>query len=117
MRRLRRVRVDAPRVWSESLVMSQPARPRGVLMALVRLSLLASIVGALGACLPAHLRATDPPDSPPPAAATSMPGGEASPAEDPSRVEEEFSLHASDGASEQALQAYAVTKPEIRDRA
>ena len=46
-----------------------------------------------------------------------MPGGEASPAENPSRVEEEPTPDASDGASEQALQAYAVTKPEIRDRA
>jgi hypothetical protein len=109
--------VDAAAVWPESVLMSQRARSRAVLTALVRLSVIVSIVGALGACLPAHLRATDPPSSPPRGTATPLPVGDATPAEDPSGVEERSSLDASDPAGDETFNAYSVTKPQIRDRA
>jgi len=88
-----------------------------VLTALLRLSLLVAILAALGGCLPAHLRGTDPPGSPPRATATAAASGDVTPAEDPNPVEVESTLDASDAVGDGSLKAYAVTKPEIRDRA
>ena len=97
--------------------MSQSAGSGAALAALLRLLVLVAIVAALGGCLPAHVRGTESPVSSPRASATAAGGAYATPAADANRVEVEPTLDASDAVGDGTFRAYAVTKPEIRDRA